>query len=288
LQTLALACDAAGLDCGDAVLMRLGENAVYRLPKVPAVARIARTVDYARDVRAEVGVARWLEEADFPAVRLTGPADQPVTVDGRLVTFWELLPDSDNYGTAGELAKLLRWLHRLEPPSWLELLALDPFRRVEPRIELAAVADDDRRFLLGRLAELRESYAALSFALPVGPVHGDANIGNVIRGSDGRAVLIDLDGFAVGPREWDLVLTGMYFERYGWHTADEYREFSGVYGFDVLAWPGYRVLRDVRELLMVTWLSQNARERPEIAAELARRIEDMHNGGDGRRDWRPF
>ena len=66
----------------------------------------------------------------------------------------------------------------------------------------------------------------LEFVLPAGPVHGDASIGNIIRRqADGVAVLIDLDGFASGPREWDLVLTAMYFERFGWHTAQEYREF---------------------------------------------------------------
>lgn len=286
-RTLVLACEAAGLDGRDAVLLRLGENAIYRLPLVPVVARIARTVDYLRDVRAEVGVARWLESAGYPAVRLAGPADQPLVVDGRLVTFWELLSDREEYGTAAELAHMLRRLHGMEPPSWLELPELEPFRRVEPRIERAALSGEDRAFLLGRLAELRERYEGLEFVLPVGPVHGDANVGNIIRDRLGRAVLIDLDGFSTGPREWDLVLTAMYFERYGWHTADEYREFTGIYGFDMLAWPGYPVLRDVRELLMVTWLSQNARERPEVAAEVSKRIADMR-GGDGVRDWKPF
>jgi len=41
--------------------------------------------------------------------------------------------------------------------------------------------------------------------LPRGVIHGDASVGNVIRDTTRHAVLIDLDGFAVGPREWDLV-----------------------------------------------------------------------------------
>jgi hypothetical protein len=84
------------------------------------------------------------------------------------------------------------------------------------------------------------------------------------------------------------VLTAMYFERFGWHTAQEYADFVAEYGFDVLAWPGYRVLRDVRELLMVPWLAQNTRESPEIAAEVSRRIADLRAGGDGPRSWAPF
>ncbi|HUY46699.1 MAG TPA: phosphotransferase [Streptosporangiaceae bacterium] len=59
---------------------------------------------------------------------------------------------------------------------------------------------------------MREAYAGLEFALPPGPVHGDANIGNVMRDRYGTPVLIDLGGFAAGPPEWDLALTAMHFE----------------------------------------------------------------------------
>jgi Phosphotransferase enzyme family len=287
-RTLEIACAVAGLDARGAELMRLGENAIYRLGSVSLVARIARTVDYLPDVETEVAVARWLESVDFPAVRLAGPAVQPVVTDGRVVTFWELVSEETEYGTVAELAVLLRWLHDLVPPPALALRELEPFARVGARISGAELGGRDREFLLARLAELREQYGRLEFALPAGPVHGDANIGNILRRqADGVAVLIDLEGFASGPREWDLVLTAMYFERFGWHTAQEYREFAEGYGFDVMSWPGYPVLRDVRELLMVAWLAQNTRESPEIAAEVAKRIEDLR-GGDGRRDWAPF
>jgi len=287
-RTLTIACAAAGLDAGGAELLRLGENAIYRLRGVPLVARIARTTDYLPDVETEVAVARWLESAAFPAVRLAGPADQPVVADDRVVTFWELVAERTEFGTVGELAVLLRRLHALEPPSSLVLPGLRPFARVDARIGKAELAEDDREFLRVRLADLTVEYGRLEFALPAGPVHGDANIGNIIRRqADGVAVLIDLDGFASGPREWDLVLTAMYFERFGWHTAQEYGEFVSGYGFDVMTWPGYRVLRDVRELLMVAWLAQNTRESAEIAGEVAKRIADLR-AGDGRREWSPF
>jgi aminoglycoside phosphotransferase (APT) family kinase protein len=287
-HTLEIACSVAGLDARGAELMRLGENAIYRLRLVPLVARIARTMDYLPDVETEVAAARWLESVGFPSVRLAGPAEQPVVADGRVVTFWELVSERTEYGTVAELAMLLRWLHGLEPPSSLVLPELRPFARVELRIRGAELTDEDREFLLSRLAELREQYARLEFVLPAGPLHGDANVGNIIRRrADGVAVLIDLDGFAAGPREWDLVLTAMYFERFGWHTAQEYREFVEGYGFDVMSWPGYPILRDVRELIMVAWLSQNTRESAKIAAEVAKRIADLR-GGSGRRDWAPF
>ena len=287
-RALEVACAAAGVDAEGAELLRLGENAIYRLRPVPLVARIARTADYLPDIETEVAVARWLESVAFPSVRLAGPDAQPVVADGRVVTFWELVTDREEYGTVAELAALLRWLHGLEPPSSLVLPQLRPFGRVESRISLAELGDDDGGFLRDRLAELRERYAGLEFVLPAGLVHGDANVGNILRRrADGVAVLIDLDGVAAGPREWDLVLTAMYFERFGWHTAAEYAAFCEVYGFDVMAWPGYPVLRDIRELTMVTWLAQNAGESAEIAAEVGKRIADLRSG-DGRRDWAPF
>jgi Ser/Thr protein kinase RdoA (MazF antagonist) len=208
--------------------------------------------------------------------------------DGRVVTFWELVSERTEYGTVAELGVLLRWLHGLEPPSSLVLPVLLPFSRVEARVSGADLAEPDREFLRGRLADLEQRYAGLEFALPVGPIHGDASIGNIIRReADGVAILIDLDGFASGPREWDLVQTAMFYERFGWHSAEEYREFVEAYGFDVMAWAGYPVLRDARELTMVAWLAQNTRESPEIAAEVSKRIADLR-GGDGPRDWGPF
>jgi len=287
-RTLAEACQAAGLDPSGAELLRLGENAIWRLHSVPIVARIARTIDYLPDIEAEVAVARWLESVGFPAVRLAGPADQPIVVDRRIVTFWELLSVPTRFGTVAELGSLLRQLHDLEPPTSLALPELDPFRRTQTRIAQADLAGEDRDFLRGRLAELRARYASLVFTLPPGPVHGDASIGNIIRRrDDDTAVLTDLDGFATGPREWDLVRTAMYYERLGWHTAEEYVQFVGVYGFDVMGWLGYPVMRDIRETLMVTWLAQNTQESPRIAAEVTKRIADLRSG-DGRRDWAPY
>src|ERR1039457_4826811 len=98
-RTLERACAEAGIDSRDAVLLRLGENAIYRLSAVPVVARIARTTDYLPDVQTEVAVAQWLETVGVPAGRLAGPADQPLVVDGRPVTFWRVVSDREEYGT---------------------------------------------------------------------------------------------------------------------------------------------------------------------------------------------
>lgn len=231
-------------------------------------------------------MSRWLADVDVPAIRALD-VEQPIVAGGRVVTFWESASDQVDYGTVAELAVLLRRLHALIPPAVLELPRVAPFERARQRIEVAVMPDADRRFLLDRCDQLAEAFDKLTFELPPGVVHGDASVGNVIRDRDGHPLLADLDGFAIGPREWDLVLTALYHENFGWHTAEEYRTFADTYGYDVMVWPGYRVLRDVREFLMVAWLSQNAGHDPEVAAELAARIEDLRTGAS-RRGWKPF
>ncbi|RJL19583.1 aminoglycoside phosphotransferase family protein [Bailinhaonella thermotolerans] len=280
------ACAMAGLSPSGATLIRLGENAVFRLTE-PIVVRVARSTAYASDARKEVAVARWLAEKEFPAVRAL-PIDQPVIAGNHVVTFWESLSESEHYGSPADVARLLAELHRLEAPVRLSLGRLEPFARAERRLASNGwFSDKDHAFLNDRLMELRTAYARLEFALPPGLIHGDASVGNVIHDRRGRPVLIDLDGFTTGPREWDLVLTAIYYERFGWHTAAEYAEFVKIYGFDVMQWPGYPVLRDVREFLMVTWLSQKAPQDERAAAEVRKRIDSLRTG-TSRRDWEPY
>ncbi|MCO5993007.1 phosphotransferase enzyme family protein [Actinoallomurus rhizosphaericola] len=286
LRTLNHAGAVVGIDVTGAQLLRIGENAIYRLPD-RIIGRIARTAAYEPDARKEVAVARWLEGHEYPAVRAL-PIDQPVVVDGRVVTFWDLVSDKESYGSTAEVASLLARLHRLEPPSSLGLPSLQPFARAELRIDGNGwLSSGDRDFLRGRLEELRTRFAELEFALAPGVIHGDASVGNVIHDDAGNPILIDLDGFAIGPREWDLVLTAIYYDSFGWHTRDEYEVFVKTYGFDVMEWPGYPVLRDVREFLMVTWLSQKASDDEKVAAEVRKRILALRTGSD-KRDWQPY
>jgi hypothetical protein len=271
---------ALGINTARAELVIQGEIAVYDLRGLWMMARIAQTTDYLPDFTTEVEVARWLESAGFPAARLAGPVDQPIVEDGRVLTFWAQVAEHKYYGTVTELASLLRRLHDLDPPSSLVLPELRPFQGARTRITMADLREDDRKFLLSRLGDLRASYARLDFVLPSGPIHGNASVSSVLPSMwDSQiVVLVDLDCFAVGPREWDLVLTAMYFERFGWHTDDEYLEFTSGYGFDVMRWPGYTVLRNIRELMLLTWLALNPWNLPEIHAEVSSRIADLRNG----------
>jgi Ser/Thr protein kinase RdoA (MazF antagonist) len=277
----------AGIDADGARLLRVGSNTVYRL-QAPVIARISRPGADPGHVRRTVAVARWLESAGYPAVRLAD-VHQPVVIDGQVVTFWQAVSDdSDQYASVAEVAEVLLRLHQLTAPADLHLPELAPFANAPRRIESNTwLTPDDRAFLIAMLAQMRAAYAELEFTLPPGVIHGDASIGNVLRDSDGHPVVIDLDGFAVGPREWDLALTAIYYDSFGWHTGEEYQDFVRVYGYDIMTWPGYAVMRAVREFLMVTWVIQKAPESEQAAAEAAKRIAILRTGAS-RRDWQPY
>jgi aminoglycoside phosphotransferase (APT) family kinase protein len=282
------ACATAGLDSRGAELLRLGSNAVYRLPSLPIVVRIARDPSLLEEMDRAVKVARWLEAQDFPANRVPASVAQPLVVGGLVVTFWESVQDSEEFATVGELADLLRRLHWLEEPESLGLPYFDPLAKLTASLEgLDGVAGKDREFLEQRAAKLAKDYDRLDFVLPFGMIHGDANIGNVLRHREGHAVFIDLDGLALAPREWDLILTAIYYDRYGWHTKTEYGEFVHRYGFDLMNWPGYETLADLRELMMVAWVGHQVTSSERAAAEFARRMRSLRTGKD-RDQWGPL
>ncbi|WP_247196308.1 phosphotransferase enzyme family protein [Streptomyces sp. GESEQ-35] len=164
-------------------------------------------------IRREVSVAGWLAAEGYPAARLVTGAEQPIVVDGHPVTFWEGLADGDTYASTGEMGTLLRRLHELEPPPF-SLPPLRPFDKVTQRLKRAVISDTTRAYLSSMADQLAAEYGRLRFVLPAGHLHGDFNIGNVLRDTAGRPKIIDLDGFVTGPREWDLMQTAMYYDSF--------------------------------------------------------------------------
>ncbi|MET8982046.1 aminoglycoside phosphotransferase family protein [Streptomyces sp. NPDC004539] len=280
------ACEVADVDPDGIEMLRFGDHAVFRLDGGRIVSRVGRSPDRLLSVRREVAVAEWLESEGYPAARLVTTAEQPVVVEGHPVTFWECLSDGDTYASTGEMGVLLRRLHDLEPPNF-SIPPLKPFERVAERLKSAAIQESTRAYLQSMAIDLAAEYESLRFELPAGHLHGDFNVGNVLRDAAGRPKVIDLDGFVTGCREWDLMQTAMYYDSFGWHTEAEYADFVDGYGFDVREWSGYTVLRSVRELLMVTWLSQNAGTNARAAEEVEKRVRSLRSGGS-RRDWAPF
>ena len=286
LATLHETCATAGLSGRDARLIRLGENALYVLPAEHVVVRIARSVEVLDDVRKEVTVSAWLNDSGIPAARTTSH-DQPLIVRGHPVTLWHLIPDSGSPATLDDLAGVLRELHSLTVPADLGLPPLDILSRVSERIHAAPdLTDEDRDFLLTRRHELQSAYDALTFPLTPCAVHGDAHNENLIKTTDSTVLLIDFERFAIGPPETDLAVTAVEHS-VGWGTRADYDRFAERYGFDVLTWEGYPVLRDINELKMTTWLMQNVSENEAIAQEFRNRMHSLRNP-DAPRRWRAF
>lgn len=286
-KLLTEACDRAGLNADNARLLRVGSNAVFRLA-APVIVRISRRSVDITHVRRTVAVAKWLESVNYPAVRAIA-VDQPIIIDGHAVTFWEAVSaKGDEWASVTNVAELLRKLHKLNAPADLNLPAVEPFNKAETRISANTwLTDKDRAFLTSRLAELQNRYSRLEWVLPTGVIHGDASVGNTLIDWDGNPVFIDLDGFAIGHREWDLILTATYYDSFGWHTKEEYDAFARAYGYDIMQWPGYPTLRELNEFLMITWVIQKANESASIVAEAAKRIDALRTGAS-RKDWQPL
>lgn len=274
----------AGLCLEVPELVRVGDRAVLRLDGGRVIARVGRSLDLLEAAEREVDVARWLDAAGISVTRpLEG--DQPQVVACLPVSLWHAV--EGEWTVPAELAVLLRHLHALTPPPELALPELDPFEHVYERIEAAPAISVSERLTLRSVADrVREELRGVEYVLGRSVLHGDANIGNVLKTPDGEAVLFDLGGVCWGPPEWDLAITAVYRDL-DWHTAAEYEAFCRVYGFDVAAWPGYPALRAVKELRMTCWLSQKAGDEEKVAEEVRLRIDDLAEPGRPRR-WHPY
>ncbi|HEY3262527.1 MAG TPA: aminoglycoside phosphotransferase family protein [Pseudonocardiaceae bacterium] len=285
LPVLALVCAKVGLDHRGATLMRYVRNAVFRLAAHPVVVRIAIAPAVRERAQRTVAVARWLASHDVPAVRLLDGFGQPVLAGGHLATFWHDVPEVGPPPTGADLARLLRRLHELPAPA-------DPLPPWQPVASLrAALAEStamplaDLDFMLRRCDAVEAALASLSYQLPPGPIHGDAWLGNLLAGPDGP-VLCDFDSACIGPREWDL--TPMAVGRLRRSVPPKvYRAFIAGYGVDVMRWPGFDVLREVRELKRVAGALPILDSNPAANAEFTHRLRTLR-AGDHEARWRPY
>ncbi|MEV4639816.1 phosphotransferase [Actinoplanes sp. NPDC049548] len=257
-----------GLASTPAELVRLGSNAIVRLPE-GVIGRVGRDSSWAETSEREVRLAATLLDAGVPCVR-PWRVPQPVAVEGHPVTFWAEVTGSGGPPTIGELGSVLSVLHRAEIE--VDLPTLDPWGHIPERVEQAPIQEQQRHALREVLDDLRERWASARFGLAEGVIHGDAHLGNLLRAAGGDTVLLDLDSACIGPREWDLAPTGLYATSLGWISRKEYQAFVSAYGFDVTEAPTFPLLRSMRELRMTAWIAMHATESEQVAAEVAHRI----------------
>lgn len=282
-EVLADAVHRAGLPETGWRSVRVGERAVYRHDEAAVVAKVGRSARRFPAAELELRIGVWLTECGLP-VECPLDIEQPDADCALPVTFWHVV--DGQWTTPHRLAEILRDLHKLGPPEHLDLPALDPFARMRQRLaslpSLAAGVRDQLEWLIAqREVELPAALGDRDRVV----LHGDANIGNILLTSQNRAVLLDLEGFCLGPRIWDLIGTAVYRDL-GWHTQAEYNAFCEVYGVDPTDDPAFPAVKAVQELRMTCWLAQKAADDPVIGEEFLMRLDDLRDPERPRR-WHP-
>ncbi|MEV8322209.1 aminoglycoside phosphotransferase family protein [Kitasatospora sp. NPDC056731] len=277
------ACAAVGLSAEGAGLIRLGENALWRL-RAGVVARVARSGQWPVAVR-EIAVARWLHENGMPVVRPVEELAEPIVcVDGHPVTFWYELP-LHRPGTGVDMAPLLRRLHELPVPGHINLGVLDPLVRIAERIDEAVTLEPQQRdWLQGHLADLQAAWDEIPAEASHRVIHGDAWGGNTAVAKT-TTYLLDFERTSVGPPEWDLATIATGFTSFGSVTAKQYDAICTAYGADVTTWPGYPLLRNLRELRVTCFALQLATADPTRHRAQAHYRLACIQGREGNRPW---
>lgn len=265
------------------ILGPVGENASVLLPREQLVLRICAGSSYDR-ARRELRLARWLHDSDVPAVRAVNGMDGPLLREGWAITVWKYVPGV-RPASPDVIGTVLRRLHELKDPPDTELPSLDPLDGTEDYIDQSYLEPGEKSFLRHRLDRLRNAYVHLEPVLPPGPVHGDAHRKNIVQDQNGKPVVLDLERFSNGSREWDLVVAAVY-ERLGWYTAAEYAGFVTAYGWDVREWSEFETMAAVRELRMTAWLCARTEREPRLLPEARRRIASLRVPSRPR-VWRP-
>jgi Phosphotransferase enzyme family len=276
-------CQAHALDPRAARLIKFTNSAVFDLPHADVVIKIAGSALVTERIPTVICVARWLEQESFPAVRLARGLDQPAHASGHAATVWQRVAADGPAPTGEDLAHLIRRFHRL--PALDDLPPWDPIRSIRRRLADAdGPSEDELAFLTDRCDDVEARLANLSPGLDPGPIHGDAFVGNVIPGPDGP-ILCDFDSTSIGPREWDLTPVAVGSLRFD-YAVDPQDSFAATYGFDVVSWPGFPVLRRLRELQLVTSVLPVLGSNPPVRRQFEHRLATLRTDSTAR--WQPY
>jgi aminoglycoside phosphotransferase (APT) family kinase protein len=274
-----------GLAADHARPLRMHDAATLLLPADHVVLRLVPdTGDTRARASRAVQLTAWLATQHFPAIRPA--ADTPIEVDRYVATLWHEVPATP-CGTPVEvntaLGRLLHVLHAL-PATPVALPTADPLARLRAALRLDAarpepvLTSEETAFLHGRVDELADRYAAMSFPLGSGLIHNDAHPGNMIADPSTRHgyVLTDWEGACIGPRELDVVLVGAPGSRFG-DPEHERLAFTAGYGYDIADWPLYQELRDIRDLHSLAAYIRASTSKPATLIELHRRISSLQD-----------
>lgn len=233
-----------GLPAEDPVLLGDVFSVVLHLRPAPVVVRVPTWTTDLREpvarITSDLAVGAWLHDHGIPVAPPSGEVPPgPHVQDGHHLSFWTWVapdPAADPVAPAGQ-ARMLRELHEglaafPGPLPGLEPVADDITAGLDalPRQPGVLSADEEARLRDAADELLPEARRP---SVPVVPLHGDVNPGNLVVGADGP-VWIDFEEACRGPVGWDL---GMF----GW-DADGRAAVAAGYG-DVPAFATYARLR---------------------------------------------
>ncbi|MGQ4600368.1 phosphotransferase [Nocardia sp. R6R-6] len=276
LAELEKACRTYGLSSTRAQLLHQRSNAVWLVDDT--VVRLAPdTTLRRRRAATSIAVTRWLANTTTEsAVALNPlPGPQPVLTGAAVATFWPYRA-SPGRPPAADVARLVRCLHAQPVPPF-SIPKYQPLQRLHDALDADDVREEpaltcqERTWLRARAHELIAAFDTTAFPLGQGLVHADAHDENVVLDND-RWVLIDWDNACLGPRELDLA--GTLPDHF--HTPNSKRaEFVNAYGYDLLDWPDWPLLRDITEYHSLGSYIRLAATVPQAARELRRRVESL-------------
>lgn len=257
-------------DTTELKLLRFGNNGVFQVDD-RFVIRVARPGTSAETTKREVRIARELAAANVPVVRLADvTVEQPLAAVGCLGTLWDYVPGERP--TFSQFGHLVRCFHERTDGLSVQLPEWQPLATARQRLDglVDQYPDEDIALLNDWYDRIRSELDGLRPVLRRGVIHGQAEIGNALTHGD-VPVFLDFERVCVGPREWDLIDTAVTVRRFGRARAD-YHYFAEAYGFDVMSWDGFDILRRVWELRATTWLMQATAHSTARSDEVSVRI----------------
>lgn len=279
-----------GLAGAGVCLLRLGENAIFRLEGTDLVLRVARPGTSVESVRRVIEVSMLLRSAGVlvgePVAASTG--HNPLILDDEIVSVWryyeQLLRGNFDYRAFGSI---LRGFHEHSLPAAGSLPQWDAFSHTKSR--LLAVRSrgapsewiDDLDCLVRELELELQSFTP---GLSVGVIHGDAHSGNALNTANGL-ILIDLDNIAIGPRDADFAPTLVQDRRFA-RARRRWPEVCAGYGFTPPV-PLDSPLVRARELFMVAWLMQQYGINEQTDRELGIRVKSLRDEPSRLTPWNP-
>lgn len=187
-------------------LLRLGENALYRILGTDLLLRVARPDTKPEDVSRTIAAAAMLRANGIPVSELPvhPHANEPIVLKNGVVSVWKYYSEIPGVTTDfREFGRALKNLH-LNSAEIAEMLpSWDPLAITRYRLHAVSKIGVPSQWINDLTHRVHEFEGELSTFEPIlssGVIHGDAHAGNVLNSKHGL-ILIDLDNLSIGYQE---------------------------------------------------------------------------------------